>query len=169
MRAKEPAGLLARNRANAFGIAVEPGGEVGGRLDHQPARAAVQADRMSLVRDPPDDVSRFVGDVVIDEKERRARAGRRQGIEQRRCPIPIRSIIKGQVDRRRSPGLLRHPPERLFRPECLVQEWQWCRVCQRNDGDAERDKNDHVSILAAVHVCDAPISARTAELNCEHG
>ena len=102
MRAKEPAGLPAGNRANAFGIAVEQGGEIVGRLDHQPARAAVQADRMSLVGDPLHDVSRFVGDVLIDEKERRARIGRRQCIEQRRRPIRIRSVVKGQVDRGRA-------------------------------------------------------------------
>jgi hypothetical protein len=106
----------------------------------------MQADRVSLVDNPPDDVAGLIGDVVVDQEECRARISRRQRIEQRWRPHRVRPIVEGQVDRRL--GRMRvHPPNRLRRPERFEQERKRRGMRQRQHADAQQDKREHSTIL----------------------
>jgi hypothetical protein len=107
--------------------------------DHQPARAAVESDRVALVGDALHNRRRLRRDVLVDQEERRAYIMVPKGIKERRRPVRIRAVVEGEKDGRGRPGLRCNLPQRPGRPEGFEQEWEGSGMRQRGSATDHGD------------------------------
>jgi hypothetical protein len=115
VRPEQPAGRATGYAFDPCGGRGQAGGKGVRRHHHEPARAAMQRDRVTFVGDAPHDRLGPDGDVLVDEEERGACVRIAQSVEERRCPRRVGAVVEGQVQRRRLAGREPDVPERLRR------------------------------------------------------
>ena len=143
VRPEQPARLAPADCRNAVRRTTQAHGEIVRRHDHQPARPAVQPDRMTLVGHALHNRRGLRRDVLVDQKEGGAHAVVPQRIEERRRPVGIRTIVEREIESRRRPGLRLDLPERPRRAECFEQERKWSGMRQGSGAKDYDDDNEH--------------------------
>ena len=102
----------------------------------------MKSDGVPLRGDSPHDRCGFVGDVVVNQKERRLRARRAERVQQCRRPRRIWPIVERQIDRLRRSGRRNDAPQRVGRFERFEQKRERRGVCECHDAGQHGDDND---------------------------
>ncbi len=143
VRAERAAWPTAGDPLDVIGVRHERPGERVRAHNHVVTRVRMERHRVAIGEHATDERGSVLGDVTVDQEERRVYMFTGQHVEQVRSRRRVRTVIEGQIDGRNSG--LRHVPDGTTARDRIEEKRRRGSVRECKSADGYRDKNPHTA------------------------